>query len=76
MRIILRQAVAQFGCYSEDGWMFSVSPFRGDDLHVRLAQELKESNGFVPNLHRSTAYLFRCVPITAYCACTLATHIC
>ena len=56
--------------------MFSVSPFRGDDMHARLAQELKEGNGFVPNLLRSTAYLFRCVSTTAYCTCILVTYVC
>lgn len=30
-------------------------------MHARLAQELKDNNGFVPNLARCTAYLFRCV---------------
>ncbi len=43
-------------------------------MHARLAQELKEGNGFVPNHLRSTAYLFRCVSTTVH-ACLLPTYL-
>lgn len=35
-------------------------------MHLKLAHELKKNSGFVPNLARSTAYLFRCVSDATY----------
>ena len=44
-------------------------------MHLKLAQELKNNSGFVPNMLRSTAYLFRCVSDTTYMCSALSTDL-